>query len=618
MARLRLLFAAMLLLVVGCSDDVEKVQFSLDSYDVAIPARGGVAEVRVVSNCRWELTGYTTWCEPSVKSGRGSAAGEVVTFTADRADNDRSITYRFHAGGEVFELVVRQKMVPQLTTSDTDIHWVMPEGGEVVLNYEANIECEVVIPSEAEEWLSAGTRALGKRSAKLMTQPNTTDVSREAEVMVRSLENPVMLVKFIVRQPSDKNIIRYTTTKGEILEPNSGAFNVAITNNLYLDGVGIIEFKNRLTTIYKEAFYIPYSNNQLKSIVLPEGVESIGGVAFYKCSHLEEVTLSKSLLTIGKSAFAECLSLSDIVIPEGVQAIGDGAFLGCKGLKSVTMSDSVTSLGALCFDSCTALERVRLSDNIATIQNSTFYWCTSLRELNIPSMLEVVDCYAFCACAALPDITLPEGLKSIGEYAFMSCQEFTEIDIPEGVTLMGQNCLGDCPKLERASLPESLQELGMNAFFGCSLLREVNIPESITELSSGLFQGCESLESVVLPSKLKVVGDLAFEGCISLTEIDIPSTVTHINQFAFAYCHSLERAVVRNEHLKQIQGGAFAYCPSLTHLELYSVVPPQLPELNIFDGCSESLGVYVPVESVEAYMSDAAWSTYANHIRPME
>lgn len=611
-----LLVVVLLAFVTGCNREPDMVQFSLDRSEVEISAGGGVAEVRVVSNMAWELTGYTSWCTPSIKSGKGSATGEVVSFTAERADNERKVTYRFKAGGESFELVVKQKMVPQLKTSDSGTHWVMPEGGEVVLNYEANIDCEVVIPAEAESWLSANTRALGRRSAKLFTQPNTSNISREAEVVVRSVENPIMSVKFTIRQPSDKNIIRYTTTDGKILEPNSDAFNVAITNNLYLDSGGIIEFQNKLTAISDNAFYLPYFNN-LKSIVLPEGVESIGRTAFYQ-SPLEDITLSKSLRTIGESAFAECKSLSEVVIPDGVQTIGDGAFLGCKGLRSVTMSDSVTLLGALCFDGCEALVRARLSDNITTILNSTFYWCTSLRELNIPSKLEVVDCYAFCACAALPDITLPDGLKSIGEYAFMSCYEFTEIDIPEGVTLMGQNCLGDCPKLERVSLPESLQELGTNAFFGCSLLREVNIPESITELSAGLFQGCESLESVVLPPRLKIVGDFAFDGCTSLTEIDIPASVTHINQSAFAYCLSLERATVRNEHLKQIQEYAFAYCPSLMRLELYSIEPPQLPMLNIFDGCNESLGVYVPTESVGAYLSDAGWSTYADYIYPLD
>lgn len=618
MRRLFSLFVvALLVFVAGCSNDMDMVQFSLDKSEVEIPAGGGTVEVRVVSNMAWELTGYTSWCKPSVKSGKGSATGEVVTFTAERADKERKVTYRFKAGGETFELVVRQAMVPQLRTSDTDIHWVMPEGGEVELRYEANIECEVVVPDEAQEWLSADTRALGLRSARLVTQPNTTNISREAEVVVRSIENPIMSVKFTVRQPSDKNIIRYTTSDGKIFEPSSGAFNAAITNNLYLDGVGIIEFQNRLTTIRDKAFMLSYFNN-LKSIVLPDGVESIGEAAFYQCFLLEDVALSGSLLSIGESAFAECESLTDVVIPDGVQTIGDGAFLECNELRSVTMSDSVTSLGALCFDGCESLERVRLSDNITTIQSSTFYGCVALRELNIPSKLEDVGCYAFCGCIALPDIKLSDGLKSIGDYTFMSCHEFTEIDIPEGVTLMGDNCLGDCPKLVRVSLPESLEVLGANAFVSCLLLREVNIPESITKLGDGLFQGCESLESVVLPPMLEVVGDFAFAGCTSLTEIDIPATVTHINQLAFAYCHSLERATVHSVHLKQIQGSAFAYCPSLTHLELYSIEPPQLPELSIFDGCSEKLGVYVPTKSVETYKGDTAWSTYANYILPLE
>jgi hypothetical protein len=52
-------------------------------------------------------------------------------------------------------------------------------------------------------------------------------------------------------------------------------------------------------------------------------------------------------------------------------------------------------------------------------------------------------------------------------------------------------------------------------------------------------------------------------------------------------------------------------------LELYSIEPPQLPELNIFDGCSESLGVYVPTESVEIYKSNDAWQTYAEYIRAL-
>jgi len=113
MRRLFSLFVvALLAFVVGCSNDNDMVQFSLDKSEVEIPAGGGTVEVRVVSNMSWELTGYTSWCKPSVKSGKGSATGEIVSFTAERADNERKVTYRFKAGGESFELIVKQGKVP--------------------------------------------------------------------------------------------------------------------------------------------------------------------------------------------------------------------------------------------------------------------------------------------------------------------------------------------------------------------------------------------------------------------------------------------------------------------------------------------------------------------------
>lgn len=611
------LFTVLLaMMFAGCNNESKTLQFALDQDSLEIPAQGGDVEVRVISNQPWVLTGYTTWCTPSIKSGSGSLEGEIIRFHAEASDYDRGVTYRFSAGSTTIELYVSQKGVPALQTSDSVTHWIMPEGGKLTLNYNTNIDCEVVIPDSAQEWLSLPSRALGKHNVTLDVATNNTGYSREAIVTVRAIDNHNMAIDFTVRQPSSTNIIRYTTTDGKIFEPKADAFNAQITNNIYFDDGAIIEFNAPLTTIGEQAFYISY-NNTLKSIILPNDVEKIGLAAFNECYRLEDIVLPESLRTVGDVAFQDCRSLMEITFPEGVTTIGRGVFRKCISLKNVTMPDSVTSLGALCFEECEALESVCLSDNIHTIQDSTFYGCTALRELNIPSKLEVVECYAFCGCTALLDITLFDGLKSLGAYAFMSCHTFTEIDIPEGVTTIGDNCFGDCPKLQRASLPESLTVLGANAFFGCTMLKDINIPNSITELNSGLFQGCESLESVVLPSRLKVVGDYAFAGCTSLTEIDLPATVTHINQSAFAYCYSLEQVSVRSEHLKQIQGNTFAHCPSLMRLELYSIEPPQLPELNIFEGCTDNLAVYVPANSVEIYKSDEAWQTYAEYIRAL-
>jgi len=51
----------------------------------------------------------------------------------------------------------------------------------------------------------------------------------------------------------------------------------------------------------------------LQSIVLPEGLTSIGENAFVSCSELSKVTIPKSVLTIGIYAFADCLELKEVV-----------------------------------------------------------------------------------------------------------------------------------------------------------------------------------------------------------------------------------------------------------------------------------------------------------------
>lgn len=617
MKRLTTLLFAILLFMVGCTNESQQVQFALDKYEAEIPAEGGEVAVRVTSNQRWELTGYTSWCQPSVKSGVGKAEGEVVTFTAESADKDRSITYHFRAGGETFELRISQSKVVGLQGKGQTLYWATPDESTIIVEYESNSECEVIITDEDKAWLSADTRALGKRSATLHTTANNTGYTREAKVIVRATEAQDLSIEFAIRQPSTANMIYYTSTDGKIVEPKAENFKTAITNNILYDGRGIMEFAEPLTEIGDEAFS-HLLNPNLKTIILPEGVEHIGKAAFNECPRLEHITLPASLRTIGDCAFQECGALQELTIPDGVTTIGDGLCRKCNKLRKVTMTDSVTSLGFMCFDECGALEEARLSDSITTLPSSTFYYCTSLRKANIPKAAKSIECYAFCACPLLEEATLPEGLTHIGAYAFMSCRSFTEISIPESVTTMDENCFGDCIQIESVTLPESLTELGINAFWACTALREVVIPESLTELASGTFSGCESLDGVVLPQNLKVIGDSAFEGCTSLRSIEIPASVAHINQSTFASCWSLKSVVVRNAQLKEIQRYAFADCYALERVELYATTPPILHYLNIFDGCTQSLAVYVPAESVDTYCNDASWQNYADKIRAME
>ena len=67
----------------------------------------------------------------------------------------------------------------------------------------------------------------------------------------------------------------------------------------------------------------------IKSIVVGEGITTIGNSAFEGCSKVTSVSLPKTLTRIGGYAFDHCSSLKELSIPDGVTYIGGYAFSCC-------------------------------------------------------------------------------------------------------------------------------------------------------------------------------------------------------------------------------------------------------------------------------------------------
>ena len=88
------------------------------------------------------------------------------------------------------------------------------------------------------------------------------------------------------------------------------------------DGIAIIP--EGTTEIGVRAF----ENSDVRRVVIPDSVEKIDNLAFYRCKSLESVTLPKGLKTIPYSCFDCCESLKEVVIPEGITKIEENAFLG--------------------------------------------------------------------------------------------------------------------------------------------------------------------------------------------------------------------------------------------------------------------------------------------------
>ena len=113
--------------------------------------------------------------------------------------------------------------------------------------------------------------------------------------------------------------------------------------------------------------------NELKEIILPPSVETIGECAFVANFSLKKVRMP-GVKTIGRSAFYNCGLEGDLVIPENVKTIDINGFGGNCGLTSFTWKGGADCmLGENNFGQCVNLEFVDLHtlENLKKIEDGT-------------------------------------------------------------------------------------------------------------------------------------------------------------------------------------------------------------------------------------------------------
>lgn len=171
-------------------------------------------------------------------------------------------------------------------------------------------------------------------------------------------------------------------------------------------------------------------NTEIKDLVIPNSVTSIGSSAFYNCSGLTSVTIPNSVTKIGASAFNRCSGLTSVTIGNSVTSIDDYTFLGCSGLTSVVIPNSVMSIGYEAFHGCSGLISVTIGNSVKGIGAEAFSYCSSLTSVTIPNSVRTIDCSAFYRCSGLTSVTIGNSVVSIEANAFDGA------DIPIVVSLI--------------------------------------------------------------------------------------------------------------------------------------------------------------------------------------
>ncbi len=159
-----------------------------------------------------------------------------------------------------------------------------------------------------------------------------------------------------------------------------------------------------------------YAEN-LRTVHLPDSLESINDYAFHYCTSLESVYIPANVKDIGRRAFCMCLNLESINVSEENAAYSseDGVLFDKdktvllsypigKTAESYTVPDSVIEINDDSFMSCETLRTIIISNNVTQINWCTFFDCCNLETIFIPAGVTTIYDEAFKGCEALTDV----------------------------------------------------------------------------------------------------------------------------------------------------------------------------------------------------------------------
>ena len=120
------------------------------------------------------------------------------------------------------------------------------------------------------------------------------------------------------------------------------------------------------------------------------------GTVLVTCPVAGSVTIPDTVTEIAEYAFYCNDNIKNIIIPESVQTLGEGAFGDCSKLETVKIQgDMLKSIGTHCFRSCSVLSVIRIPASLEQIGAYAFCYCYKLRHIyfvgDAPVFGETID-----------------------------------------------------------------------------------------------------------------------------------------------------------------------------------------------------------------------------------
>lgn len=267
----------------------------------------------------------------------------------------------------------------------------------------------------------------------------------------------------------------------------------------------------------KRGTFQSYEN--LETVVLPDGLQTIEGKTFEGCKSLKSINIPNSLKKIGERAFWHCESLKNVTLPQGLQHIGRSAF-EYSGITSINLGENIRYIDYDAFANCTSLlsmridmpdwensfldgtpvEKIVFGPKVSNIRFKFMSERTSLIKVifeedeNITTPL-VIGEEAFYKCSNLKIPSLPHRLAKVGDCAFYGIKEITSLYLGQNITKIdGSNAFADIKQIG-----EVYYDIDKNCFTG-SGINKITIGTHVTGLGNS-FDNNSKLTTVIFESR---------------------------------------------------------------------------------------------------------------------
>ena len=301
-----------------------------------------------------------------------------------------------------------------------------------------------------------------------------------------------------------------------------------------------------------------YEDN-IKVIIINDGVTSIGRYAFAYFDNLQDVTISNSVLYIGEYAFCSCDNLTEIVIPKDVTTIVSGAFSGCDSLIGITVDSdnqyySNDGYGVLYNKDKTILvqypfgstqKNYIIPDGVTTIGKNAFNYSPNLESVTIPESVTILENYVFRT--NIYDLILYyKGTQAQWDELLANNSETSDylknytVICTDNTTYPSGVCGDNLTWLFNA-------ETNTLTISGTGAMYDYEIDDVSGFINQPWRDFSRNIKHIVVEDGVTSIGEAAFTSC-DATDITIGDSVASIGSEAIKYCDYLTEIIVDEDN----------------------------------------------------------------------